>query len=425
MIGVISAHTEAPHAFTQAEVDFVVTSASLVASAIENARLYDETRARVEELEAITELAEVIAGARTLDELLPEVVARARGLLRASACHLYLLEPGSEELAARGVGPASQGGTTRTTLGLAELGPELARGGRRSRVAVPLVAGDELLGLLVAEQSTAVDIARAVASQIAVGVKKIQLIESLTEKNLIKDFFEALAAGRDGGIVEGRAMRLGCDLDRPHVVLAAEPADDALERALLGLFPGSLFDRREDSLRGLLRLPAGGSERAAIETVRRAHADCPRPLAIGLSSACAGPRELRRGLRGGTTGALRDDRAQAGGVGRRVRGARRLQVPPADRRRRWRSRCDDRGGDPDRRLRPGSGAVLLPTLEEFLKRHGSIGATADALYIHANTLRQRLRRIGDLSGIDLRRDDWLMIEIAVKLVQLRIALAAR
>ena len=71
------------------------------------------------------------------------------------------------------------------------------------------------------------------------------------------------------------------------------------------------------------------------------------------------------------------------------------------------------------------GASLLPTLEEFLKRRGSISATSDALYIHANTLRQRLRRIGDLSGIDLRRDDWLMIEIAVKLVQLRLALAAR
>ncbi len=48
VIGVISAHTEAPYAFTQAEVDFVVTSASLVAGAIENARLYDETRARVQ-----------------------------------------------------------------------------------------------------------------------------------------------------------------------------------------------------------------------------------------------------------------------------------------------------------------------------------------------------------------------------------------
>ena len=31
------------------------------------------------------------------------------------------------------------------------------------------------------------------ASQVAVGIKKVQLIEQLTEKNLIKDFFEELA----------------------------------------------------------------------------------------------------------------------------------------------------------------------------------------------------------------------------------------
>ena len=65
---------------------------------------------------------------------------------------------------------------------------------------------------------------------------------------------------------------------------------------------------------------------------------------------------------------------------------------------------------------------LLPTLEEFLRRRGNISATAEALYVHPNTLRQRLRRIMDLSGIDLRRDDWLMVEIAVKLVKLEQAL---
>ena len=75
VIGVISAHTEAPHAFSSSEVEFVVTSASLVAGAIENARLYDETRARVRELEAITELAEVIAGAAR-DRRAPAEVAR-------------------------------------------------------------------------------------------------------------------------------------------------------------------------------------------------------------------------------------------------------------------------------------------------------------------------------------------------------------
>ena len=39
--------------------------------------------------------------------------------------------------------------------------------------------------------------------------------------------------------------------------------------------------------------------------------------------------------------------------------------------------------------------------------------------MHQNTLRQRLRRIMQLSGLDLRRDDWLMVEIAVKMVRLR------
>ena len=62
--------------------------------------------------------------------------------------------------------------------------------------------------------------------------------------------------------------------------------------------------------------------------------------------------------------------------------------------------------------------ALLKTLEEFLRRRGNISATAEALYIHPNTLRQRLRRIGELTGIDLRRDDWLMVEIAVKIAKL-------
>ena len=145
--------------------------------AIENARLYDETRARVRELEAITELGEVIAGAGKIDELLPEVAGRSRGLLQARACRLYLLEPGREELVLCASSPEDS--DARTILRLAELGPELARGGRASRVAVPLGAGDELLGLLVAEYSAALELARAVGSQVAVGIKRIQLIERL------------------------------------------------------------------------------------------------------------------------------------------------------------------------------------------------------------------------------------------------------
>jgi GAF domain-containing protein len=421
VIGVISAHTEAPREFTQAEVDFLVTSASLVAGAIENARLYEEMRTRVRELETLAGLAEAIAWSRTLEELVPEVTVRARDLLGARACHVYLLEPGSEELTLRGSTPA--GVQARAALGLSELGPELARGGRTSRVAVPLIAGDELLGLLIGEGSASVELARAVASQAAVGIKKIQLIERLTEKNLIKDFFEDLAAGRTGGDVERRATRLGCDLELPYLVLAAEPAGDGLEPALAALLPGSLFDRRGNTLRALLRVPPAGSERA-VESVRRAHASLREPVAIGLSSTCVGSSSFREGFEEARQALLGTAvlKREASVLGFDDLGAYKYIL-----------RIALEGGIRDATIEAVSrladydnerSASLLRTLEEFLHRRGNISSTSEALYVHPNTLRQRLRRIGELSGIDLRRDDWLMVEIAVKLVRLRLALGA-
>jgi sugar diacid utilization regulator/putative methionine-R-sulfoxide reductase with GAF domain len=420
-IGAITAHTEAPREFDDDEVDFVVTAASLVASAIENARLYEETRLRVSELEQLTELAEAIARADALDQLLDTVVREARPLLAARGCHLYLLDSATEELELRASSPDAAG--ARQTIGLAELGPELARGGRSTRLAVPLVANDELVGLLVADGSARVDLGRAIASQLAVGIKKVQVIEQLTEKNLIKDFFEELAAGRARADLEGRAARLGCDLDRPHVVLVAEPSSEAVARALRSAAPGSLLDHREDSLRALVRL-TGPTGDAFLARLRRAHADLHEPVAVGVSSVCQGEASFAAGfaeaheallgtvvlsgsasviayddlgaykylLRVALDGGIRDATVDAVG---------KLAEYDAQR-----------------------GAQLLATLEEFLRRHGSISATSEALYVHPNTLRQRLRRIGQLSGLDLRRDDWLGIEIAVKMVKLHQALGS-
>jgi GAF domain-containing protein len=418
-IGAITAHTEAPREFTDDEVDFIVTSASLVASAIENARLYEETRLRVRELEQLTDLAEAIARAEALEELLETSVAGARPLLAARTCHVYLLDSAREELDRVASDP--EAGTARQTLGLAELGPELARGGRSTRLAIPLVAAGELIGLLVAEGSTRVELGRTIASQVAVGIKKVQVIEQLTEKNLIKDFFEELAGGHSRGDLEGRAARLGCDLDQPHVVVVAEPWSDQLARALRLAAPGSLFDHREDSLRALVRL-TGPSSASFLERLRRLHADLDGSVSIGVSSVCQGEAAFADGFA----------EAQQALVGTAV-----LSTQPAL------LSYDDLGAYKyllrvavDGGIRDATvdavgklaeydaqrGAQLLTTLEEFLRRHGSISATSEALYVHPNTLRQRLRRIGELSGLDLRRDDWLAIEIAVKMVKLKQAL---
>ena len=62
--------------------------------------------------------------------------------------------------------------------------------------------------------------------------------------------------------------------------------------------------------------------------------------------------------------------------------------------------------------------ALVATLEAFLVRRGNLSATSAALYIHPNTLRQRLHRIAELAGIDLATEDWLKLEIALKLARL-------
>ena len=416
VIGVVSAHTEAPREFTPDEVEFVVTAASLVGAAIENARLYGEMQRRVHELEALTELAEAIARTEALEELLPAVAAGARRLLDAEACHVYLIERGGDDLRLRCSYPPRS--TSRPTIPLAELGPELSTRSRRGRVAAPLVADDELLGLIVADATRRVELARAIAGQVAVGIKKVRLIERLTERNLISDFFDHLVQGRPGAELEGRAARLGCDLHQPHVVLMADPPDERLEAALVAELPGTLVHRGDDAVRALVPVTRRGVDSVA-RTARALHGELGAG-AIGLSSVCSDPAAFVNGFeeaRHALTGAIV--------LGRQPRvvvyddlGAHKYILRIADESVRLRDTTVEAVGrlatyDEQRQTR------LLLTLEEFLRRRGNISATAEALYVHPNTLRQRLRRIGELTDLDLRSDDWLEIEIAVHLVLLR------
>jgi DNA-binding PucR family transcriptional regulator len=71
------------------------------------------------------------------------------------------------------------------------------------------------------------------------------------------------------------------------------------------------------------------------------------------------------------------------------------------------------------------GGALVQTLEEYLANGRAVALTARALIVHPNTLRQRLDRIETLTGLELAGEDLLSLELAVKLVRLRAALARR
>ena len=61
---------------------------------------------------------------------------------------------------------------------------------------------------------------------------------------------------------------------------------------------------------------------------------------------------------------------------------------------------------------------LLDTLERYLAERRSVIESARELFIHPNTLRQRLGRIEELTGLHLDEDDLLSLELAIKLARL-------
>lgn len=432
-IGVISLHTEAPREFTTAEVDFLVSSSSLVAGAIENARLHAETRRRVLQLELLNRLGERIAAADTREELYEVVVGGVAELVQPGACHLYALEAGAgaDQLSLVSSIPASNG--TRLSIGLAELGPELSRTRRADDALahVPLLAGGDLRGLLELRagarrlRADDADIVETAATQAALALVKLELIERLREETAIGDFIDALEAGSPEGSLHAQARALGVDLSANHVVLAALPEPDAalaewaepFERSLLRQFSGALVDTRGDVARALLPVRADGAAQLG-EHLGEVIGGLAIPVFVGLSSTCLGESALAAGFA----------EARLALIGARVleetsRIAHHEDLGPY--KYLLRLSADQTGRDAHRAAIAKLAAYdqrrssqLVRTLEEYLRNRGSISATATALYVHQNTLRQRLQRIEELTDMDLRSRDSLALDIAIRLAAL-------
>ena len=341
----------------------------------------------------------------------PAVAKRAHRLLGAEQCDVLVLEDGGR-LRLGAAWPLREDASR--PLDANELGLELAKSARRggdagrrlasilwgddaagTPMVVPMVVTDDLVGFLALRMpehraaSEAREIASSVAGQTAVAIRRVHLIDRLTERNAIKDLFEDLSHG--GGSAPDlaeRARALGCDLDQPHVVLQAatragtaqepwEVAAESFETAVIRAFPGSLFDQRDAALRGLVRL-RGGDERAALEKLREIHASVAdrHPLAVGVSDPCQGPATFATGFEEAdhAVAAAALVSADPGVVGFDDLGAYKylLRVAQDGRVRDRRGEALQRLAEYDRRHQ----AQLLLTLEEYLRRRGNIAAAA-------------------------------------------------
>jgi GAF domain-containing protein len=459
VIGVVVLHTEAPREFDDDVLKFLVHTASLAAGAIENAQLYEETRRRVDALTTLTRLSQALAAVTLREDLHDAVTRGARELLGADTCQIWRLDPEADELVLAAADPPEPEGRAQRPGRAALLLDMVRREWRSERgdaprsdvddgerlLVAPLAAGDEQLGLLccgVAGRSFEEEdseLLRAVANQTAVGLKKAELIERLTAENIVKDMFEALAAG-SVKTAEAKAGEARCDLTRPHVFLHVERAPAAgggkrrpagreekpwpelagrVQARLRRLYRRAFFDARHDSLRGLIPLPA--LDTGAAEQLRLACEELGADLGvdIGLSDAERGAASARRRMREAADAAriARSLAAGGGAVSYERLGAYRylvnLELDEAPRDRYGQAVAALIDYDRDRNAR------LVDTLERYLAARCSVAASARALYIHPNTVRQRLERIQQITKLDLREEDLLSLELALKVARLR------
>lgn len=526
LIGVITLQAIAPHEFSEQHQRFISTTAALVASAIENAQLYENTQRKLRILTSLSVLSQTISSGLYLDDLLRSLATLTVQIMEADLCVVMLIdqaqsresEPARQprRLVVRATSSSqheranflpldidrsmldqlremNELSITNTVSGhvtqvsdyaLARLNP-LKDAQYKTLLSAPLIAGTEHLGLIncyssKARRYTSEDqtLLTTIANQAAMAIKNSYLVNQLAQKNLVKGFFDDLMQGtaESEDSLRQRANFLGCDLTKPHTVAMIEithidevkndiatnssaskdgrvhPASTGengntitsslqaiykrlgtvLRRRIQDAYPGSIIYEHENLMTCLIssNKDTTGTRLKALlqELARQMRNEYHVYLAIGIGNSCQAISDYRRGF------AEANEALQMGqnlhqdtgdtpqqhslvthfndlGVHRYL-----YKIAHMDDLRDVYQDQIARIDGYDKR----KNTDLLATLETYLECAGNLTKTSERLFVHRNTLIQRLERLQSLCEIDLQeRGNWLTLQVAIKVFKLR------
>ncbi len=442
LVGVLTLHTVAPHEFSEDDLTAAETIASLVAGAVENAKLHEQALRSVKVFRSLADLSRQMAVAAHAPQTLQRLALTALELLDAALVVILRHDERRGRLivetwvGAAGVAVESVAadaawlrllGGGPTSVPVEDGDPLGRRLDARSLFAAPLVHERRPIGLIccyAAERRSLGEdnlaLLGTIANHAAVALEEDPAGLAVGNRALGRELLEALRAGERPTALAGE---LGVLLDEPSVAVVAESVDGpataawtALAAELRQVFPSTVTDAR----RMFTALVPIRSEQWAVlleESIGRALATHAAVAGFSDSTGRGGDHAL----------ALRQAWmacavARTSGPARRVRsyaslGAQRYLWAMSQER------------DPDslelavarlREVDRARGSQLFRTLETYLERQGNARQTAAALYVHRNTLRQRLRRISGLLGIDpADPSSWFELQLAVRLIRFR------
>lgn len=503
LIGVITMHTVAPYEFSSQHQAFVSNTATLVASAIENAQLYENTQRKLSILTSLSVLSQTVSSGLYLDEMLRSLATLTVQIMEVDLCVIMLLDQARGRLTVRASSPnlndralnfqpididrtaweklreINEGTFPKdpsrdqfaemNTHALERLNP-LKDAQYKALLSAPLIAGTEHLGLINCYSSkirrfTSEDhtLLSTIANQAAMAIKNSHLVDMLAQKNIVKGFFDDLMYGAydTEDSLRQRANFLGCDLSKPHLIALIEfsqvdsdieekdgpptlsqqgtpqplqtederlaaykRSSGLLRRRVQDSYPGSIMYEQENVLTCILCLSKDPTA-TRIKTwlrdlTRQMRSEQNLRLSIGVGNACQTIADYRRGF------AEASEALQMGQTLNHDGGVTHFNDLGVYRYLYKIARMDDlRDMYQDQVARIANydhrkGTDLLDTLETYLECAGNLTKTSNRLFVHRNTLIQRLDRLQSLCEIDLQeRSNWLTLQVAIKVFKLR------
>lgn len=98
VVGVINVQHRKAHTHAERTQKLLTTIARQVGGALENARLYEETRRRADAIQTLSAVSHTVASDRYADEILQLIVSMTAGLLKSKICSVMILDETGTEL---------------------------------------------------------------------------------------------------------------------------------------------------------------------------------------------------------------------------------------------------------------------------------------------------------------------------------------
>jgi len=476
LVGVAVLQSEQPGILAKREAS--LQQAMILAAAVIERAASDETlQRRGAALASLASARQATGRGRSLDAVLERLVSFTRQVMGAERCAVLLFDRARGTLVLRAASPAlsdSLGPVPTLSLNpqmldwLRELSvtgqfSELSSYARtranpldhlgyRGLLVLPLLGEKGWRGLLYCyyrqerpPRAEDLLVLPLIAMQAEAELGRYDLLDLLNQKYLLKCFFERLLSQVDDSeeTLHSHAALLGMDLLHPFCLVLVEvgvdledeeidlPTHPLVERIAVRVsgflqqgYPGSLQFEQGAILTCLVDVSADPSGQHLKDWLIERHlqlsAESGVRLSIGLSTPCQSVGDFRRGFtEAGQALQLGPKISPDGGVVHwsdiRIFSYLTNFTTPEGLRDRYQEMIEALARHDRTHLHRKD--RLVETLEAFLEERGVVARTAKRLSIHRNTVELRLKRIQEVTGVDLESE-----EMAGSLFDLQLAL---